>query len=139
MSTKEMPGPGPQADDSHRALIVRLGAICAERGIAYETNVPIGETPYRQPFKADLLCEVPGYGALPIIARFQHNSGSADQKLPYLTMAIGRTHRLCLVVLDGPGWSEGALKWMGERKGDRVLDTVDMDGFDAFLVAALRG
>ena len=132
-------GPGPQADISHRALIARLTAVCAERGVAYRTGVVIGETPFGQAFKADLCVDVPGYGELVVIARFQDQSGSAEQKLPFLTMAITRTRRPALVVLDGEGWSQGALDWMAARKGDRVLNTVDLDGFDAFLVAALRG
>lgn len=129
-------GPGPQADISHRALIARLIAICAERGIAYRTGVPIGETPFGQPFKADLCIDLPGHRDLVVIARYQDQSGSAEQKLPFLTMAITRTRRPALVVLDGAGWSQGALDWMAARKGDRVLDTVDLDGFSAFLVAA---
>lgn len=130
-------GPGPQSDISHRALIARLTAICAERGVAYRTGVVIGETPFGQVFKADLYVAVPGYGELVVIARYQQQSGSAEQKLPFLTMAISRTRRPALVVLDGEGWSQGARDWMAARKSDRVLDTVDVDGFDAFLVATL--
>lgn len=127
------------SDQSHESLMRRLGAICAERGIAYETNVPIGETPFGKPFRADLILrDVPGHGELPVIARYQERGGSVEQKLPFLAMAITRSRRACLVVLDGPGWSSGARDWMAARQGDRVLDTVDLDGFDAFLVAALR-
>jgi hypothetical protein len=139
MTTATKNGPGPQADISHRALIARLIAICTERGVPFRTGVPIGETPFGQSFKADLCVDLPGFADLVIIARYQDQSGSAEQKLPFLVMAITRTRRPVLVVLDGAGWSQGALDWMAERKGDRVIDTVDLDGFDAFLVAALRG
>lgn len=126
------------AEQSHDSLIRRLSTICQERGVNYVTRQPIGETPFGQPFKADLILDdLPGYGNLAVIARQQDRGGSTEQKLPFLTMAIGRSRRACLVVLDGPGWSQGALDWMAQRKGDRVLDTVDLDGFDAFLMAAL--
>lgn len=126
------------SDQSHDSLIRRLTAVCAERGVAYREREIIGETPFGQPLRADLiLADVPGHGELPVIARYQERGGSVEQKLPFLTMAITRSRRGCLVVLDGPGWSQGALDWMAQRQGDRVIDTVDLDGFDAFLVGTL--
>lgn len=127
------------AEQSHDSLIRRLSAVCRERGVKFITQQPIGETPYGQPFKADLILDgLPTYPDLVVIARQQDKSGSAEQKLPFLMMAINRSRRRCLVVLDGEGWSPGALGWMAVRKDERLIDVVDLDGFDAFLVAALR-
>lgn len=127
------------AEQSHDSLIRRLSAVCRERGVNFITQQPIGETPYGQPFKADLILDgLPTHPGLVVIARQQDKSGSAEQKLPFLMMAINRSRRRCLVVLDGEGWSPGALGWMAVRKDERLIDVVDLDGFDAFLVAALR-
>lgn len=123
---------------NHDSTIARLMAICGERGVAVTVGEVIGETPYGQPFRADLVLRgIPDHPDLVVIARRQDSSGSAEQKLPFLVMAITRSRRPCLVVLDGPGWSEGALRWMRARRDDRVIDVVDVEGFDAFLAAAL--
>ncbi len=126
------------SEQTHETLTRRLTAICIERGVAFTAKVPLGPTPFDRVFKADLILDLPGYAdGLAVIARNQDSSGSAEEKLCHLALCITRSRRACLVVLGGEGWSEGAQRWMAERKGDRVLDTVDLDGFDAFLVAAL--
>lgn len=128
------------SDLSHDSLTRRLTAICIERGVAFVAKVPIGPTPFDRVFKADLVLDLPDYdGGLAVIARNQDSGGSAEEKLCHLALCITRSRRPCLVVLGGEGWSDGAQRWMAARKGDRVLDTVDLDGFNAFLVAALRG
>jgi hypothetical protein len=124
-------------DQSHDSLIDRLAAICHERGVDYTSRPVIGKTPFGKPFRADLVVTLPS-GDLAVCARHQESSGTAEEKLCHLALSINRSRRPCLVVLSGPGWSQGAIDWMGYHKGDRVLDIVDLEGFDAFLVAALR-
>lgn len=124
-------------DQSHDSLIDRLVAVCIARGVEHKTRVLIGQTPFGKPFRADLALDLPT-GEQAVCARYQESSGTVEEKLCHLALSISRSRRPVLVVLDGPGWSQGALDWMGQRKGDRVLDIVDLAGFEAFLMAALE-
>lgn len=132
-----MKGPGPEATDNHRSLVGRLAAICDARGVAFTERAIVGETPYKLPFKVDLLLAgLPAYpDGLGVVARTQEASGSADQKLIFLAFSIRRSTMPCVVVLDGGGWPDGAIAWMEGQRAGKFVALLSPEGFEAFVAA----
>lgn len=129
-------GPGSLAMENHDDLASRLAAVCDRHGLDYRRRAEIGQTPYRNPFKADLLLTgLADYPAgLAVIGRWQDGSGSADQKLPFLLLTINRCRTSSVIVLDGEGWTEGVWQFMRNRPaGGYLVATVTFDQFAAMV------
>lgn len=134
-----MKGPSPEATDNHRNLVSRLVAVCAAHGIEYVERVIVGQTPYKRPFKVDLVLRgVPRYpNGIGIVGRYQDTTGSADEKLIYLAFCIRRSQLPCLVILDGGGWQDGALEWLEGQRAGNLVAILTVEDLAEFLADAL--
>lgn len=57
-----------------------------------------------------------------IEAKWQDVGGSAEEKLPYLV--LNAKHRYpypTIVIIDGKGWSEGAIEWLRAQVDDHLI------------------
>lgn len=133
-----MTGPGSLAVENHDDLAGRLAAICEAQGMAYRRRVEVGKTPYKMPFKVDLMLDgLPAYPqGLAVIGRWQEGSGTADQKLPFLLLCVSRCRVKAVIVLDGEGWSQGVWDYMNAREGDYYRGVMTVSEFAEMLSLA---
>lgn len=86
-------------------------------GKQFAKQVPIGDTIYETTRKCDFLVinreKFPN--DLIIECKWQQSSGSVDEKYPFLIFNIIRTGIPTVVLLDGGGYKEAAMKWLKEN------------------------
>lgn len=90
-------------------------------GKQYSKQVPIGDTIYDTERKCDFLIinrdKFPD--DLIIECKWQQSKGSVDEKYPYLIYNIIRTGIPTVVLLDGGGYKQAAMKWLRENVNQR--------------------
>jgi hypothetical protein len=86
-------------------------------GKQFAKQVPIGDTIYATTRKCDFLVinrdKFPN--DLIIECKWQQSAGSVDEKYPFLIFNIIRTGIPTVVLLDGGGYKEAAMKWLKEN------------------------
>jgi hypothetical protein len=78
------------------------------------TNVPY-TTIYKHRGNTEFLLISKTYDlVMRIECKWQQSSGSVDEKLPYLYLNVIETmpESKIMILIDGRGWKEGALKWL---------------------------
>ncbi|MBU1628302.1 DNA adenine methylase, partial [bacterium] len=70
---------------------------------------------------------------LVIESKWQQTPGSVDEKFPYLSMNIKEKFPYkAIVVADGDGYKEGAIKWIRNQVGDKLLGVFNMKEFQTW-------
>jgi hypothetical protein len=86
-------------------------------GKQFATQVPLGDTIYATERKCDFLVinreKFPK--DLVIECKWQQSKGSVDEKYPFLIFNIIRTGIPTVILLDGGGYKEAAMKWLKEN------------------------
>ncbi|BDQ02739.1 MAG: 4-diphosphocytidyl-2C-methyl-D-erythritol kinase [Ignavibacterium sp.] len=80
------------------------------------TNVPY-TTIYKHKGNTEFLLISKKYNCtIRIECKWQQTSGSVDEKLPYLYLNVieAMPEDKILILIDGRGWKEGAIKWLKE-------------------------
>ncbi|AFH50142.1 Site-specific DNA methylase [Ignavibacterium album JCM 16511] len=80
------------------------------------TNVPY-TTIYKHKGNTEFLLISKKYNCtIRIECKWQQTSGSVDEKLPYLYLNVieAMPEGKILILIDGKGWKEGAIKWLKE-------------------------
>jgi hypothetical protein len=75
-------------------------------------------------------------GPIRIEAKWQQSPGSVDEKLPYLFQnALEKMpEQHVIIVIDGPGWREGALAWLRHAAAEQGVKRIDVFSLSEFLV-----
>lgn len=86
-------------------------------GKQFAKQVPLGDTIYETSRKCDFLVinreKFPN--DLIIECKWQQSKGSVDEKYPFLIFNIIRTGIPTIVLLDGGGYKQAAMKWLKEN------------------------
>ncbi|MEJ5262526.1 MAG: PD-(D/E)XK nuclease superfamily protein [Ignavibacterium sp.] len=80
------------------------------------TNVPY-KTIYKHKGNTEFLLKSKKYNLnIRIECKWQQTSGSVDEKLPYLYLNVieAMPENSIMILIDGKGWKEGAIKWLKE-------------------------
>lgn len=123
-------GPGGEARETHDAAMRKVRAVLDERRVGHWPGRPVGSTLYGTPLQADLLLGEAWDPRTAVFVRAQESVGSGEHKLPYLVLSIARGTLPAVLVIDGGGWSAGALRWVMGQRNERLLRVVDVDGLD---------
>ena len=68
-----------------------------------------------------------------IESKWQQTRGSVDEKYPYLILNIQHKYpHETLLVIDGGGYKENALKWVKSQVGDNLCGVFNMEDFKAW-------
>lgn len=71
---------------------------------------------------------------LVIESKWQQSSGSVDEKLPFLVKNINEKFQIdAIVVIDGGGFKKGAIKWVKNQIGGRLLYVFSMSDFHKWV------
>ena len=85
-------------------------------GKQFVRQIQLGSTIYSTPRRADffIVNRAKFPDDLIIECKWQQSKGSVDEKYPYLLYNIIRSGIPTVVLLDGSGYREAALKWLKE-------------------------
>ena len=65
-----------------------------------------------------------------IESKWQQSKGSVDEKYPYLILNIQHKYpHKTLLVIDGGGYKENALKWLKKQVGNNLIGVMNMSDF----------
>ncbi len=97
----------------------------------YSRQVMVGKTIYDTKRKCDFITYNPFTQKETIIeCKWQHGSGSVDEKYPFLVLNIEKSKIDTIIVLDGGGYREGAEKWLKSQVGGGYLiDVLNLGEF----------
>ena len=74
-------------------------------------------------------------GPIRLEAKWQQVSGSVDEKLPYLF--LNAVHQMpeqhIIIVIDGPGWRQGAIDWLRHAADEQKKKQIDVFSLEQFL------
>lgn len=107
------------------ALADFLRSIAKDRNFEVRTQEFMGTGIYGGDIKADIF--ITGHAAFPsglaIESKWQDQSGSIDEKFPYLVANIIHCYKSpVIIVADGGGCREGARRWLKEQvDGQRIV------------------
>jgi hypothetical protein len=69
-----------------------------------------------------------------IEGKWQHTTGSVEEKLPYLVMNIRQRYPYpAIIIIDGSGFSEGALAWLRDQIDGHLLAVFSLREFVSWL------
>lgn len=122
------------ANVSGRTFESVISGLMGVKGIKFDTQVTL---PIRSIFgkqiRVDVLIEPCDRfpNGLIIESKWQDVTGSAEEKLPYLVMNIKTRYPFpSIVVIDGHGFTSGALEWLrDEVDGDKLLAAFSIKEF----------
>ena len=122
------------ANRSGRTLEDVIASVLRSKGIPHEPQATLTQCSiYGRDTRVDFL--VRPCGSIPrgliIEARWQDVTGSAEEKLPYLVLNIKRSYPCpAIIVIDGHGFSGGALGWLrAEVDGEKLLAVMSIREF----------
>ena len=113
-----------------------IACILAERGYKITRQVGIGTSIYNHKIKCDfLISNVPGYpNGLIVESKWQDVGGSADEKFPYLVMNIKERYPCpTIVVIGGDGCKPGAVEWLVNQVGDKLVAVHSIEEFVSYV------
>lgn len=113
-----------------------IGCILSERGYAIKRQQGIGTSIYNHKLKCDfLISNVTGFpDGLIIESKWQDVSGSADEKFPYLVMNIKERYPCpAIVVYGGDGHKNGAITWLRNQIGDKLIGVYSIEEFVSYV------
>ena len=99
----------------------------------YTHQFPISQSLYEgKDTRADLILYHPEKHPefLIIECKWQQGGGSVDEKYPYLVLNIKQNYPYeTMIVIDGGGYSRGAIRWLKQQQGGRLKIVCDMAKF----------
>lgn len=101
----------------------------------YAKQYHIGKNLYGKNRKCDFVLYHPTKHPddLVIESKWQQETGSVDEKFPFLVLTIEQSGVNTSIVLDGGGYSPGAEQWLRDQAGKANLDQVfNMQEFQKF-------
>lgn len=113
------------ANKSGKSLENMIVGPLDAHGITYRRQVSLAaRSIYRKRIRVDVLIDPePRLPAgLIIEGKWQDVTGTAEEKLPYLIINIKRYYPYpTIIVIDGDGFSPGAVEWAGKQVDDENL------------------
>ncbi len=106
-------------------------AIYLEQPI-YSKQFYVGKSIYETSMYCDFILYHPTKhkDCLIIESKWQQSKGSVDEKYPYLILNIQHKHpNKTILVIDGGGYKENALKWLHSQVGNNLLGVFNMSEF----------
>lgn len=102
----------------------------------YTTQLEICKSIYDKPLKCDFILYHPQKhpDCLVIECKWQQVGGSVDEKFPFLVLNIQtKSSYKTIVLLDGKGFSQGAINWLKEHIGNNLLNVYSMAEFQTWV------
>lgn len=139
--------PGTTANRAGKQLEEAIAGIVAGRGYQkvesrmffamrsmeqaiYAQQVEIGKDIYAKKRRIDIMLYHPRMypESLVIQCKWQASSGSVEEKYPYEVLSIRLNEYDTIIVIDGGGYSDGALRWLQGQAGKGQLKHVFSHG-----------
>jgi len=103
----------------------------------YTHQFPISKSLYEgKDTRADLILYHPEKHPefLIIECKWQQSKGTTEEKLPYLVLNIKKNYPYeTMIIIDGGGHSQGAIKWIQKQEGGRIKIVCNMSKFMRFV------
>lgn len=122
------------ANTSGKTFESVISGLLESKGINFisQAALPI-QSIFGKRIRVDFLippCEQAPIGLI-VEAKWQDSTGSVEEKLPYLVMNIYQHYpHPTIIVIDGQGFSDGALQWLNEQvDGDELLHVFSITEF----------
>ena len=101
-----------------------------------KTDVLIRQYPYTNIYgrngKLDYMLNYDGKSYF-IECKSQTAAGSVDEKLPYTLMNMNQHEGVKIIVIDGDGWRDGAVKWLYNASKNTDVLVMDLEKFAKFI------
>ena len=112
-----------------------MPAIYLEQPI-YSRQFKLRPSVYNHDYRCDFMVYHPEKhpNCLIIEAKWQHTSGSVDEKFPYFVMNLKKFEYKSIIVLDGDGYKRGAKKWLDDQVDDKLLHVFNMSEFQSWAM-----
>jgi len=122
------------ANAAGQALEGVVSDLLTRRGIVFEEQVTVGEVSiFGKRIRVDMLIPpcVRFPAGLIIEAKWQDVTGTAEEKLPYLWLNITKFYPYpTMVVIDGSGFSDGAIDWIKSKvDGEKLIAVKSVQEF----------
>lgn len=93
-----------------------------ELNLKHKAQARLGLTPFSKPRRADFAVFLEGK-TLVIECKRQTVAGTAEEKLAYTLLSLDSLHNdytnvVPILVMEGGGWSRGAIEWVKENTSD---------------------
>jgi hypothetical protein len=105
----------------------------------YAQKMCVGQSIYNTRRKCDFVLFNPAWAnkLLFIECKWQAESGSVDEKFPYLIANINKHACDTIILLDGNGYKSGAKKWLCSQINGHLKGVYSMEEFTAEVIRGL--
>lgn len=132
---------GAQANRSGRGAEDVIAGILRAARCRFDRQATIGHTIYGHELRVDfLVTNIHGFpDGLVIESKWQDQSGTADEKFPYLVENIRALNIPAVVVLHGNGYRPGATRWLRlQVDGKHLIAVYSLEEFMSWMMRSVR-